>query len=145
MFKYVRRYWYFALAACLLLRLKNRRDGELLELFLLLWGLTQALLESLRSDDHMVYHFVRIQQVLAIVLPVAVMLRWTVRAHRNGARALSLSVAWCAVLLAIASAVLAEFGVDRWGNPLLAYGVMILCLIVVGLAAFFIRRRTQNA
>ena len=151
--EYAPVYLYEALIAILLLvltgilflRLRDREDGELLEMFLLLWGLTQALLESLRSDDHMVYHFVRVQQVTAFALAIAVMLRWTHRALRRGAKPLPMALGWVLTLAAAGAAVAAEFGVDRWGKPLLAYGLMIACLTAVGLIAFRFRSLTKRA
>ena len=146
--EYAPVYLYEALASFLLLilmlalsRRKRFREGRepLLPLFLLLWGLIQPLLESLRADDHMVYHFVKAQQVLAICFPVAVMIRWTARARRQAAKAWQLILPWCVTLAAIGGAVAAEFGVDRWGRPMAAYGLMIACLLLIGGSAFFLR------
>ncbi|MCR4882889.1 MAG: prolipoprotein diacylglyceryl transferase [Clostridiales bacterium] len=103
-------------------------EGDLLLIEMTLYGVTQVLLESLKDDGHMVVHFVRIQQVLASVLIVISMIIWSRRLHSHKRDILTASVI---TIISIALAILAEFGVDRWGNRLLAYGLMVLCLIAI--------------
>lgn len=125
----------------LLLWLRRRREhipGELLRLFLVLFGLTQVVLESLRADEHMVVHFVHVQQVLAICLCTGAMISWTVKAGRKKRKGLC-AVLWMTTAIAISAAIIAEFGVDRWGNYLMAYGLMCLGLIVIGICAHFLQ------
>ena len=65
----------------LLAQRKKHPDGDTMALFLLLYGCVQVVLESLRNDSHMLLiHFVRVNQVGALVLAVAVIIRWTVTA-----------------------------------------------------------------
>ncbi|MBR3493973.1 MAG: prolipoprotein diacylglyceryl transferase [Clostridia bacterium] len=120
--------------------LDHKHEGNLLRGFLVLFGLTQVLLESMRADDHMVEHFVHIQQVVAIVIPVAVMIHWSVVSARKPGRHPALTIGWIVTAAAIGGAILAEFGVDRWGNLLLAYGVMAGCMLVVGFIALEFKR-----
>ncbi len=103
-------------------------EGDLLLMCMTLYGVSQIFLESLRDDGHMVVHFVRIQQVLALlmILIVLIICAARCRAHRK-------AVVICSVitLMAVGLAVLSEFGVDRWGNRVLAYGLMIGCLLAI--------------
>jgi len=119
---------------------KERRPGMLLEMFLLFFGLTQVVMESLRADGHMVEHFVHIQQVYAILFAVGVILRWCLRMERKPGRGLRIAVGWSIIFVCVGLAIWAEFGVDRWGKPLLAYGLMSLCLIVIGAVGMYFRR-----
>ena len=72
--------WYLATyrleaAAALILALillwdlrRERRGGDTFLLFLILFGASQTVMESLRFDNHMHYTFVGLQQVLSIIL-----------------------------------------------------------------------------
>lgn len=100
-------------------------EGDLLLMEMTLYGISQVLLESLKDDGHMVVHFVRIQQVLAIILVIISMVIWARRARRHQR---DLIIAFSTTLLCIGLSILAEFGVDRWGNRPLAYGLMFVCL-----------------
>ena len=122
------------------LRRRENQGGELLRIFLVLFGLTQVILESLRADGHLVEHFVHAQQVYSICVAVGVMICWSVKAARKPGRHPALTVGWVLTLAAVGVTIWAEFGVDRWGNPLLAYGVMALCMLVIGVVAFDMKR-----
>lgn len=133
------------LIVMILLSRRERTPGTLLEIFLLLFGLTQVVMESLRADGHMVEHFVHIQQVYAILFAVGVILRWCLRMKRTkgwGGRA---AAGWAVILAAAGLAIWAEFGVDRWGKPLLAYGLMICCMAVIGLVGFYFLKHTESS
>lgn len=103
-------------------------EGDLLLMEMLLYGLSQVLLESFKDDGHMVVHFVRIQQVLASILIVISMIIWARRLHNRKRECITAALV---TLASIGLAIFAEFGVDRWGNRLLAYGVMVLCLLAI--------------
>ncbi len=141
-------YLYEALVALILLivmlvlslRRREAQGGALLRIFLVLFGLTQVVFESLRADGHMVEHFVHVQQVYSICLAVGVMACWSVKAARKTGRHPALTVGWILTLAAVGVTIWAEFGVDRWGKPLLAYGVMIVCMAVIGVVAFDMKR-----
>lgn len=139
-------YWFEAAMAVILfvimlfLSRKPARDGLLCERFLLLFGLTQVIMESLRGDGHLVEHFVHVQEVYAILFAAGVALVWSRRAEKKPGRGRRLALGWVAIFAAAGVAIWAEFGVDRWGNRLLAYGVLILCMLAIGLTASWIRR-----
>ncbi len=132
-------YLYEAAAALILLTVvlvlsrKERPAGRLQEIFLLLFGLSQVILESLRADGHMVEHFVHIQQVYAIILAVWTIFRWCLRGKKTPGEGWKTALGWIVIFAAVGVAIWAEFGVDRWGNQLLAYGVMGLSMLVIGL------------
>ena len=135
----------FGIFITLCIWLKKRREhvpGELFRLFLVLFGLTQVLLESLRADEHMIVHFVHAQQVLAIFLCVGAMVSWTrqaLRSRRGGRCALL----WLATFAGAAAAIVAEFGVDRWESKPLAYGVMSGGLLLIGACALLMRKAAR--
>lgn len=109
----------------------KRRPGDVLLMFLMLFGCTQVVLESLRGDGHMTVHMgVAVQQVIAAVLIMIPLIIWTVRAAKlPHCRKWWPVVAIALAVVAIVGAVVAEFGVDRWDSKLSAYGLMAVCLI----------------
>lgn len=109
------------------------RGGDVLLMVLTLLGCVQVLLESLRNDGHMVVHFVRINQVLAMALPVIALAIWS----RRGKKPL---VSWLVVIAAIALATRQEFRIDSSENLWLDYGIMALCLALVAVTT--LRRRS---
>lgn len=125
-------------------RKMRHAPGMLLESFLLLFGLTQVVLESLRADGHMVEHFVHIQQVYAIFFVVGVLIRRSIHMKRAPGRGRKLALCWLAVFAAAGLGIWSEFGVDRWGKPLLAYGLMCLCMLAIGLVAIYLGRQRDN-
>lgn len=114
-------------------------EGDLLLLCMTLYGTLQSFLESLKDDGHMVVHFVRIQQVLALLMVLISLTVWSRRLKGQGKGETSLL--WILTAIAVGLAVLSEFGVDRWGNRLLAYSLLILCLLTILICTlrFFVR------
>lgn len=121
---------------------RGRKPGDVMCMFSLLFGCTQVLLESFRSDGHMEIHMgVHVQQVIAAVMILAVIAVWS----RRAVVAKALPLFWpivngVAAVALVALAVVAEFGVDRWDSKLAAYGLMIACLIGLLVLAAFNRR-----
>lgn len=113
-------------------------EGDLLLMSLLLYGICEIFLESLKDDGHMVVHFVRIQQVLALLMVLITMVIWARRVSNRKTVVLST----CLTLICIGLAVFSEFGVDRWGNRLLAYGLMLSCLLIMLLTALHLYHLT---
>ena len=125
------------LAALLAFARRQKIAGDQFYLLLVLYGLTQVLMESLRDDGHMVAHFLRIQQVGAILFVLWAMLRWTLKLKNDGPVK---AAAWTVTLICIGVAVVAEFGVDRWGNRALAYGLLTGSLLLIAVAVLTLRR-----
>ena len=112
----------------------RRAGGDLTRIFLVVYGLGQVLFESFRQDGHMVKHFVHVQQIVAIVFAVAVLLRWSIRLARHAQmnrKPVMLVMVWVLIAAGIGTAIAAEFGVDRWGNRAGAYGLMAACLALI--------------
>ena len=106
----------------------------------------QVVLESLRNDSHMLLiHFVRVNQVGALVLAVAVIIRWTVTAVRGktctGKKA---GLLWALIIISIGLGIGLEFAVDRLGEPLLSYGMMALALVLIAWCGLRFRRMANK-
>ena len=104
------------------------------------------MLESLRNDSHMLLiHFVRVNQVGALVLAVAVIIRWTVTAVRGktctGKKA---GLLWTLIIVSIGVGIGMEFAVDRLGEPLLSYGMMALALALIAWCGLRFRRMANK-
>ena len=133
-----------ALVIFILLIIWAAKKKPLMKRFLLCFGLSQVILESLRADGHMVQHFVHVQQIIAIAFAVFALIGWSREAVTRPGRHTALAVGWLLTVAAIAVGVLAEFGVDRWGKPLLAYGVMAACMVVIAVVAADFARMAER-
>lgn len=116
------------------------RKGDACLVSLALLGALQVLLESLRNDGHLVVHFVRIQQVLALVALVIV---FAVFAARRGMKKSHLLLQWLVTLICIGVGIWMEFRVDRGALKLLYYGVMTLCMGTILTMALVDRRKAE--
>lgn len=122
-------------------------SGDVLGCFLVLYGATQTVLESLRDDGHMkVIHFVRVNQVAAIALAMAVLIVWSVRCWKGGAKRESL-LTWGTAAVCIGIGIIQEFAADGDENPYFSYTVVAAVLSAVLLAvsvAWFVQWRRQG-
>lgn len=115
------------LCVLLLPRWANRRslemtDSKRFSAFLILYGISQILMESLRKDRHMIWGFTKVQQILAILLVLGALLFLAGDAHGRR-RAL------CITLCAAAPLVALEFALDRAdASVFLLYAVYVLIL-----------------
>lgn len=133
-------------AICLWLIVRGSRPlsgGDVLLVFLTLFGCTQVLLESLRNDGHMVVHFVRIQQVIAVILPVIALGVWTKRLSGHTKRGHIIGL-WGIVLIAIGVGVWEEFAIDSSEQLWLDYGVMALALTVIACVTLLCGRAARK-
>ena len=120
---------------------KDRRDGNTLILFLLLFGASQVILESLRFDQHMHLSFVGLQQIIALLMLCAGVAVVAFRRMRDK-RGMAI---WALALLPIAAAVGVglEFAIDRTTvNRFLLYAVFIL--VMAAPAALGVRLRKEG-
>ena len=131
-------------AVVLLAQRKNHPNGDTMALFLLLYGCVQVVLESLRNDSHMLLiHFVRVNQVGALVL--AVIIRWTVTAVRGKTcTGMNAGWLWTLIVIGIGLGICMEFAVDRLGEPLLSYGMMALALALIAWCGLRFRRMANK-
>lgn len=124
---------------------KARRNGDLAMLFFALYGAAQIVFESMRNDGHMVYSFVRVQQVLAL-LSILIVLGVFCRRYgkARGARD-TVTAAW--TMLPIMAVVLwmmirpINHVLDLTGH--IGIGIGILAAMGVYLA-FFLRLKGAN-
>ena len=125
----------------------THRAGDVVGFFLVLYGCSQAVLESLRNDGHMkVIHFVRVNQVAALIMAVAVLVVWSFRCAKAGGRKQAL-VSWLTTVVCIGFGVVQEFAADGDENPYFSYTLVagiLAALLVVTAAAWFIIWRKES-
>jgi hypothetical protein len=108
---------------------------------MLLFGLTQILLESLRADDFLRFGFVRVNQLLGVGLALFAIAVWLSRAKPP--RALTASVCLAAIALT-GLMVWVEFALDKSSlSNILLYSV--LCAALFALAAIGLALRNRAA
>ena len=147
-------YRYEAVAALIVLvimliwlskRLHSVKPGDTCLIVLALLGAFQVLLESLRNDGHLVVHFVRIQQVLALIALVVAFAVFTTRLLRRGGMKKShLLSLWLVAIACVGVGIYMEFRVDRGSLKLLYYGVMALCMGVITAMALICRAKAEK-
>ncbi len=131
----------FILLAGLYTRRGKRRDGDVCQLFLLLYGASQIVLDSTRYDSLFFRSngFVSVVQVLsAILLALGMVLYSCQAAKRQGFRWWYVPL-WILMAASIGGTGFMEYYVQRRGNEaLFAYSVMSLCLAAgIGLTMIF--------
>ena len=115
--------------------LRRGKGGDLLLCFLLFYGAAQTVLESMLDSEHMkVIHFVRINQIAAMVMMVIPLIVWSIRLgrRREGSK-LRIACTWVVAVLCILAGVVQEFDVAGASNPY--FDIPTVGSIVVGLLA----------
>lgn len=126
-------------------RRRRKPEGDTMLLFLLVYGCVQVVLESLRNDSHMLLiHFVRVNQIGALVLAVAAIVCWTLRVAREGSRKRLIIGCWIAVVAAIGVGIGMEFAIDRLGMPLLCYCLMMLAMLAIAGSGLLLRKAANE-
>lgn len=113
--------------------------GDVLMVSLLLWGITQVIAEPLRDDGHLTFHFVPFQQVIALVMVVAVLSILLNRHRRLSKSRLPLVITIIASACIIVG-VIACFMIDRYENKIVAWSLLIGPMIILGICALVTRR-----
>ncbi len=136
----------FAVLTIMMLRRRDRLPkGDLTLVFMSLYGATQALLESLRNDGHMVVHFVRIQQCLFLIFALVAFGIYLHRCVGKGCMKKSQQLlCWLMVIVCVGVCAVMEFRVDRGTLKWLYYMVMLLCLGVMTGMTFRFRHLSQR-
>lgn len=100
------------LIALLVIRRRARR-GDVFLSFLLLFGCSQTVLESMLDTDHMKFLFVHITQVAALVMALLPLILWSIRYPRSdrGAK-LRIGAAWTLAIAGIIAALIQEISVE---------------------------------
>lgn len=114
--------------------------GEMAITALTLLSAAQVILESLRGDMHMEVHFVRIQQVVCLILLVIL---FALCLHRAGIEKSQQVWCWLIVVICVGLGILMEFRVDRGEHKLLYYCIMTIALSVITALTLYFRRRGE--
>ncbi|MBE5804444.1 MAG: hypothetical protein E7316_08030 [Clostridiales bacterium] len=129
------------------------RKGDACLVSLALLGAFQVVLESLRNDGHMIVHFIRIQQILALVAMVVAFVVFSTRWGRSTRtkkrflrilKSLLLVLQWLVLIACIGLGIYMEFRVDRGSLKLVYYGVMTLCMATITGMALICRHRVEK-
>ena len=106
-----------AILIALLIIRRKANAGDTFLSFLLLYGCSQTVMESLLNGGHMkVIHFVKVQQVAAMVMILIPLIVWSLRAARNG-HGKRIAACWALTVVCILSGVVQEFSVEGADNP----------------------------
>lgn len=130
---------FVVLLICALRRKKTA--GSLLGIFTVLFAATQIFFECMRNDNHMVVHFVPVQQVAELLMLLTVLGCWTKRLAKKGTKKSQIMLIWLVVIACVALTVFMEFRIDRGSMKLLYYSVIALCMAVVSVLALRCRRK----
>ena len=94
----------------------------------------------------MVVHFVRIQQVIAVILPVVALDVWSRRLmSRDSTKKRQALITWLLFAAAIGLGIVQEFAIDSSENLRLDYGIMAACVVAMAVSALRIRRLAERA
>ena len=119
----------------------KKTAGSLLGIFTVLFAATQIFFECMRNDNHMVVHFVPVQQVAELLMLLTVLGCWTKRLAKKGTKKSQIMLIWLVVIACVVLTVLMEFRIDRGSMKLLYYSVIALCMAVVSVLALRCRRK----
>ena len=130
---------FVVLLICALRRKKT--TGNLLGIFTVLFAATQIFFECMRNDNHMVVHFVPVQQVAELLMLLTVLGCWTKRLAKKGTKKSQIMLIWLVVIACVVLTVFMEFRIDRGSMKLLYYIVIALCMTAVCVLALRCRRK----
>ena len=123
----------------------SRVNGNVFRMFLLLWGVSEVLVDSLRYDSCLMHFtflkslnpyasFISLGQVFAGVSILCVLIHFTRVRFRGEGFNFKVLLAWLVFLLCLLGAgFFGEYRVQRTGNYLLCYSIQIVSLIVMAL------------
>lgn len=145
-----------ALAAlCILIALyachkRLRADGDETLLFLMLFGASQVLLESLRSDNYLrAFTFLRVSQLGAMLFLLAALLIYTLRAQKAGQTARQTTLVWVIATACVGVCVAMEFAKDKWafmptGTPYIPMALSAAMLVALALRQKKVSETAEN-
>lgn len=125
--------------------LAKRRRGDLTLLFLLLYGMSQAVLDSTRYDSLFMRSngFISVVQLAGAACMVVVSVIFSVRMVRNTGMRGWYPILWIGMLVLMGGAGYMEYYVQRHGDlALLSYSVMTACLSAVVVLALITYARS---
>ena len=115
---------------------KDHPSGNITYLFLLLFGASQVLLESLRQDEYLRWGFVRVVQLFSMGLLLAGALYFLTKSHKDGGKRLFILARGACILLGIGVCIAVEFALDK--SPIsnwLLHSIMAAVLVAMVWAA----------
>jgi phosphatidylglycerol:prolipoprotein diacylglycerol transferase len=123
---------------------RERRAGKTAQLFLILYGASQILMESLRQDNTLRWLFVRVSQLTAALVIagflIFAVIRWSRNPDRRKMSGAQLVLCWAVVLLSVGACIAMEFSVEGKIFVTLpiwtAYVIMALACVCIGTAAY---------
>ena len=140
----------FAAVLAFFLLYKKKKAGDTTLVFLLLYGMSQAVLDSTRYDSLYMRSngFISVVQVAGAVAVVTVSVLFSVRMVRSRGFRLWYCPIWIAMLGMLGGAGYMEYFVQRHGDrAVFSYSIMTACLIgIVFLAmlTYFLSQRTEE-
>lgn len=127
-FQYEAAYALVLFIVMLCVRKINWRAGDKAFLFFSLYGAAQIVFESMRDDFHMLWGFVRAQQVFAIFMPIAAIVACSLRIAQKKGSIKPLVPYWVGTAGCVALGIIKEFDIDTSKNLFVDYGMMALAV-----------------
>lgn len=140
----------FALLLSFFLLYKKRKTGDTALVFLLLYGMSQAVLDSTRYDSLFMRSngFISVVQVSGAVAVVAVSALFSVRMVRSRGFRIWYCPIWLAMLGMLGGAGYMEYFVQRHGDrAVFSYSIMTACLtgiVLLAMLTYFLSQRTEE-
>ena len=110
-----------ALVICFILyrhlKRKNEKSGNTALLFLLFFGASQILLESMREDDFLRWGFVKVSQLMSMGLVLTVAVIFGIRVMAKKKARLTVAAGFLALAAGVGACVLIEFALDKSSVP----------------------------
>jgi phosphatidylglycerol---prolipoprotein diacylglyceryl transferase len=133
-----------AFIAARALRSARRKPLDAASLWLLGIGVTQVLLESLRTDDLLRLGMVKVSQLAAMACVLAVGIRWAVAAGKAGGTGRRIGACCAGMLIGVGVCVAVEFALDKSAIPNTVL-YLLMALTLAGMAALVMRLRKMAA
>lgn len=128
-----------------LLYRKKQKEGTLFVQFLILFGLSQVLMESLRYDGHMRFSFISVQQIFAVLFGLLPLLFLSVRLILQKRHKFLACIGIFFVIIIPVAGLFLEFKIDRsTTSKLLLYGIYTALLALPAAAGLTILRKVQD-
>lgn len=120
----------------------NRRQpaGDIGFMCIMLLGLSQIPLESMRSDEFLQLSFIKIDQAIGMIMAfsvISIFMAGSMRTCQNRAAALS---AYLISIIMIAMCIAEEFKIDGSSRPALHYAMLCLYVTIMALCGQYLRR-----
>ncbi|MBO2517023.1 MAG: hypothetical protein CW338_07090 [Clostridiales bacterium] len=152
-FYYLRTYLFEAVTALVIIIVlltgtgKNRKSGNLFLRFMILYGATQVIWESLRYDQHMKFNFVGVQHIVSYTVLTIALVILAVRRIRSGGAGKALAALALALVLPVAgAAVFLEFKIDRsLISRYLLYGIYAVLMGGMAALGLYLEKRDSAA